>query len=89
MNRPSLDQLAISPSYVVGANGHPTAVVLDLAAWRAILAYLEDEEDNDILRRSSADLAALARGERPAEWKTWEEFEAELDETPETDELLA
>lgn len=80
MNRPLLDQLTISPSYVVGANGHPTAVVLDLAAWQTILAYLEDEEDNEILRRSAADLASLARGERPAGWMAWEDFEAELDE---------
>ncbi len=82
MNRPLLDQLSISPSYVVGANGQPTAVVLDLVAWQTILAYLEDEEDGEILRQSAADLATLAKGQRPAGWKRWEDFEAELDLAP-------
>ncbi len=67
------------PSYVIGADGQATAVLVDIATWRAIIEYLEDVEDSETLRAAAADLAALAQGQRPAGWKSWEEFEAELD----------
>ena len=41
--------------------------------------YLEDAEDSEILRAATKDLALLAQGQRPDGWKSWEEFETELD----------
>jgi len=67
------------PSYVIGADGEPTAVLVDIATWQALIRRLEEMEDAEILRESAEDLARLARGQRPAGWKSWEEFEAELD----------
>jgi hypothetical protein len=77
------------PSYVVGANGQPTAVLLDIATWRAIIKHLEDLEDNDILQVVAADLESLAQGQRPTGWKSWNEFEAELDALEAAGELPA
>ena len=68
-----------SPSYIVGPDGRPEAVLIDLATWRSIVERLEDQEDYDALRAVLADLESLAHGQRPKGWKTWEEFEAELD----------
>ena len=76
-----------SPSYVVGPDGEPTAVLVDLATWRAIIGRLEDQEDLELLRASAADLEMLAGGEHPSGWKTWEEFEAELDALEQAGEL--
>ena len=68
-----------SPGYLVGADGRATAVVVDIATWQKIIAYLEDAEDSEILRAATKDLALLAQGQRPDGWKSWEEFETELD----------
>ena len=66
------------PSYVIGAEGQATAVLVDIATWRAVIGYLEDVEDSKVLQAAAKDLAALAQGQRPAGWKSWEEFEAEM-----------
>ncbi len=87
MSRPSLEQVLTAPSFVVGADGRPTAVVIDLATWRAIVAYLEDEQDSEIMREAAEGLASLGRGEHPDGWKTWGDFEAELDALEQADEL--
>jgi PHD/YefM family antitoxin component YafN of YafNO toxin-antitoxin module len=76
-----------SPSYIVGPDGEPTAVLVDLVTWRAIIDRLEDQEDLELLRASAEDLETLARGDRPSGWKTWEEFEAELDALEQAGEL--
>lgn len=78
-----------SPSYVVGVDGKATAVLVDIATWQRIIAYLEDAEDNTILRAVATDLAALAQGQQPDGWKSWEEFEAELDALEATGEIPA
>lgn len=75
------------PSYVVGADGEPTAVLVDIAAWQAPIRRLEDMEDTEILREMAGDLAMLAEGRRPAGWKSWEEFEAELDAMEDVGEI--
>lgn len=68
-----------SPSYVIGPDGQPTAVLLDWTTWKSIIAQLEASEDNEILRAAITDVQMLARRERPTGWKSGEEFEAELD----------
>ncbi len=67
------------PSYVIGADGQATAVLVDIATWQTIVTYLENAEDNTALSKMATDLAAFAQGQRPDGWKSWEEFEAELD----------
>ena len=79
MTSEELLQALQSPSYVVGPDGRPAAVLIDLATWKSIIERLEDQEDSDVLREAAADLEALASGRRPAGWKEWHEFEAELD----------
>ncbi len=84
-----LTQAIRYPSYVIGADGEATAVLVDIATWRAIVERLEDVEDSEILRTAAADLAMLAQGQRPDGWKSWEEFEAELDALEAAGELPA
>ncbi|GAB4441234.1 MAG: hypothetical protein Fur0044_37720 [Anaerolineae bacterium] len=67
------------PSYVMNAEGQPEAVLIDIATWQLILERLQDIADNQILSEALADLNILASGNRPAGWKSWEEFEKELD----------
>jgi len=67
------------PSYVVGPDGRPTAVVIDLETWRTIVAHLEDLEDAALIAGAEADLDSLARGERPPGWIAWSELEPEMD----------
>lgn len=62
-----------APSYIVGANGRPVAVVVDLVTWRAILERLENMQDLAILRSAARDLALLTAGQTPDDWKSWED----------------
>jgi hypothetical protein len=64
--------------FVVGADGKPTAALLDIATWQAVVALLEDAEDNVVIRdylarRRKAD-SPEAMGLIP-----WEQAEAKLD----------
>lgn len=84
-----LPQTLRSPSYVVGPDGQPAAVLIDLVTWKSIIERLEDQEDSDILRAVAADLDTLVSGRRPAGWKAWSEFEAELDALEQAGEIPA
>ena len=53
-----------SPSYVIGPDGQPTAVLLDWATWKSIIEQLETSEDNEILRTAMTDIQMLARHKR-------------------------
>jgi hypothetical protein len=64
--------------FVVGADGQPTAALLDIATWQAVVAMLEEAEDQGLLRtyltkrrnaRTPADLGLIP----------WEQVETELD----------
>lgn len=76
-----------APGYVIGMDGEPMAVLVDIATWQAIIRRLEDMEDVEVLREMAGDLAMLAEGRRPAGWKSWEEFEAELDALEDSGEV--
>ncbi|MFN8458989.1 MAG: hypothetical protein U0401_30790 [Anaerolineae bacterium] len=67
------------PSYVMNAKGQPEAILIDIATWQLILERLQDIADNQILSEALADLKILSGGNRPIDWKSWEEFEKELD----------
>lgn len=67
-----------SVEFIVGRDGKPRAAVLDMAAWEALVAWLEDTEDLglalDYLARRREAASPEAMGLVP-----WEEVEAELD----------
>jgi hypothetical protein len=64
--------------FVVGPDGQPTAALVDIVAWRSLMAMLEEAEDQGLLRaylarrrtaRSPEDLGLIA----------WDQAEAALD----------
>jgi hypothetical protein len=67
-----------SVEFIVGRDGKPRAAVLDMAAWEALIDWLEDAEDlglaMDYLARRREAASPEAMGLVP-----WEEVEAELD----------
>jgi hypothetical protein len=64
--------------FVVGANGKPTAALIDIAAWQHIIALLEEAEDQGLLRSY---LLRRKQTEDPSVVGLipWEEAEAILD----------
>lgn len=62
-----------SVQFVVNQEGNPTAAVLDIKVWEAILSMLEDAEDIQIIRNRVQNWR-IKEG-----WTAWEDFEAELD----------
>jgi hypothetical protein len=64
--------------FVVGADGQPTAAIVDIATWQAVVALLEEAEDQGVLRgylsRRSAASSPEELGLIP-----WERAEADLD----------
>jgi hypothetical protein len=59
--------------FVVDQEGKPTAVMLDMSVWNALLEALEDIEDAEIVRER------LKNWRTKQGWTRWEDFEAELD----------
>lgn len=68
---------------VVGQDGRPKAVQIDLALWRKILAALEDAEDADLVHSALAELDA-AGGPEAAGWTNLDDLAAvwQADEAP-------
>jgi hypothetical protein len=64
--------------FVVGADGQPTAAMLDIEIYRMLVAMLEEAEDQGLLR---AYLARRRNAQSPEELNlvAWEEAEAVLD----------
>jgi hypothetical protein len=64
--------------FVVGADGQPTAALLDIATWHTVVALLEEAEDQGLLR---AYLTRRRNAHDPADLGLipWEQVEAELD----------
>ena len=65
-----------SVEFIVGRDGKPRAAVLDMAAWEALISWLEDVEDRAIVR---AALPRLRMGPEGAGALHWEDIEAEWD----------
>ena len=63
-----------SVEFIVGRDGKPRAAVLDMAAWGALMAWLEQMEDRAIVR---AALPRLRMGPEKAGMLRWEDVEAE------------
>lgn len=62
-----------SAHFVIDQEGKPMAVMLDISAWEALLAALEDIEDVELARER------LKNWRSKQGWTRWEDFEAELD----------
>jgi hypothetical protein len=58
--------------FVVDQEGKPTAAQLDIEAWQAFLALLEEIEDVEVLRER------LGGWPEKKGWTPWEEFAADL-----------
>jgi len=74
--------LPIDPStvqYVVGADGQPRAVQIDISTWAQIVAFLEDAEDRAIAREALAELDAAGGNPAKAGYIPWEQARRELE----------
>ena len=72
----TVSEALASVEFIVGRDGKPRAVVLNMAAWRALIDWLEDAEDLGL------DLDYVARRREAASPEAmglvpWEEVEAE------------
>jgi predicted DNA-binding protein len=63
-----------SVEFIVDRDGKPRAAVLDMAAWEALIDWLEDVEDWSIVQ---AALPRLRMGPGKAGLLHWEDVEAE------------
>lgn len=61
-----------SVQFVTDGAGHKTAVLVDIRAWEALMAWIEDATDTRLAVRALRKLAAA--GGRPGEagWVDWE-----------------
>ena len=63
-----------SVEFIVGRDGKPRAAVFDMAAWEALIDWLENIEDWSIVQ---AALPRLRMGPEKAGLLRWEDVEAE------------
>jgi hypothetical protein len=77
----SVDEFALTTNrvqFVVGAEGKPTGVLLDMATWEHIVDALEDAEDLAVVRETLAALNAAGGDRAKAGFRPWAEVRAEL-----------
>ena len=70
----TVSEALASVEFIVGRDGKPRAAVLDMAAWEALIAWLEEMEDLAIVQ---AALPRLRMGPEKAGMLRWEDVEAE------------
>ena len=63
--------------FVVGADGQPSAVQVDIELWQRIIEALEDAEDIDIARKALAELDAAGGEPARAGWVNLEDVIAQ------------
>ena len=75
------DALAVTQEvqFVIGAEGKPTAVLLDIATWERILEAFEDAEDVALTKRALAELDAAGGDAEQAGYLPWEQLRAQLE----------
>ena len=72
--------------FVIGAEGKPTAVLVDIAFWEHILDALEDAEDTALARETLALLDSVGGNPEKAgliEWQTARAKLEQMDDSPE------
>jgi PHD/YefM family antitoxin component YafN of YafNO toxin-antitoxin module len=70
--------------FVVGAEGKPTAVLVDISTWEHILDALEDAEDVALVKEILAALDAASGDLEKAGFISWEKAKAELERVDDT-----
>jgi hypothetical protein len=60
-----------SVQFVVDREGNPTGALLTMAAWEALLDWVEEQEDQAVLKQSLEELTQAGRPEQ-AGWLNWE-----------------
>jgi hypothetical protein len=70
----TLQEISQSVQFVVDQKGKPTAAVVAIETWEAVLSLLEELSDSKLVRER------LANWRSKEGWTRWEDFEAELDE---------
>jgi PHD/YefM family antitoxin component YafN of YafNO toxin-antitoxin module len=65
--------------FVVGNEGKPTAVLIDIALWERILDALEDAEDIVLVRETLASIDAVDGDLEKAGFVSWKSARAELE----------
>ena len=53
--------------------------VVDADSWEAMIEWLEDIEDRDVLKESLAELKQAGGDRAQAGWRSWDEVQAELE----------
>lgn len=70
----SISEITQSARFIIGKDGNPSDVVLNIETWKTMISILEHIEYTDIV-------AERMRNWRTKEgWTSWDEFEAEEDE---------
>jgi PHD/YefM family antitoxin component YafN of YafNO toxin-antitoxin module len=65
--------------FVVGNEGKPTAVLVDIALWERILDALEDAEDIILVKETLASIDAVGGNLEKAGFISWKSARAELE----------
>ncbi len=69
-----------SVQFVVNTEGRPTAALLSIEAWEALINLLEDVVDMRSARQALSELQAAGGHPQQAGWLAWDEIEAEWDD---------
>jgi len=70
--------------FVIGAEGKPTAVLVDIATWERIIETLEDAEDLTLAKDTLAALDAAGGDLEKAGFVPWEKIRSELERMDDT-----
>jgi PHD/YefM family antitoxin component YafN of YafNO toxin-antitoxin module len=73
-----MDSISQDIQYVIGAEGKPTAVLVDISTWEHILDALEDAEDIALVREALSALDAVGGDFEIASFIAWEKAKAKL-----------
>lgn len=65
--------------FVIGAEGKPTAVLVDIATWERIIETLEDAEDKTLAKETLAALDAAGGDPEKAGLLPWEKIRSDLE----------
>ena len=65
--------------FVVGNEGKPTAVLVDIALWERILDALKDAEDIILVKETLASIDAVGGNLEKAGFISWKSARAELE----------
>ena len=81
-----MDLRAQDIQFVIGAEGKPTAVLVDIAFWEHILDILEDVEDTALVKETLALLDEAGSNQASAGFIEWQTARAKLEQMDDTQE---